>query len=106
MTKEIGAMPPGLVADWRSLGALIDATHERQPVPFRSGSVLPASFWTSDDMAETELAAEECGRCPVKAACLAYGIEHAKSEIGVYGSLNQSQRRAAARKSTAPERKS
>jgi len=32
MSKQIGAMPPGLVADWRSLSSLIEATELRHDV--------------------------------------------------------------------------
>ncbi|WP_369345400.1 WhiB family transcriptional regulator [Demequina oxidasica] len=92
-------MPPALVADWRSLNALIESTHERQPVPCRSGDVLPPSFWTSDDPAEATLAAEECARCPVKEPCQRYGIAHPK-EVGIYGGLNEAQRRQVSRETS------
>lgn len=105
MSREVGAMPPGLVADWKSLGALIEATNARQPVPCRSGHIVPVESWTSDDADHLEVAAEACGFCPVKAACGAYGIAHPKA-VGIYGGLTESQRRAAARNITQSERKS
>ena|GEM_PF-2383118 len=91
MSGETQYIPSEVVADWRSITALIESTNERQPVPCRSGDIVPVGYWTSDDPVEAVLAAQACAHCPLKAACLAYGLEHPK-EAGIYGGMGPKQR--------------
>jgi len=99
VTYQPDAMPPELVADWRSLSELIDRTHQRDPVPCKSGAVVSTSYWTSDNTAEAALAMQACGHCPIKAACYAYGIKHV-TESGIYAGMGPKQRKAVAKLST------
>ena len=77
------SLPKALAPDWRSLQELLD-TYPWHDVPCRSGQIVPAAYWTSDDPHERELAAEACGVCPAINQCRAYGAKHPK-EQGVYG---------------------
>ena len=99
MTTDPQTMPVHLASDWRSLTAYIEATHERQPVPCRSGEIVEVHYWTSGKPVESVLAAQACAHCPIKAACRVYGIKH-PAEAGIYGGMGPKQRKAVAKLST------
>ncbi len=102
MTGGLPSMPKGLAHSWRNLSALVDATHERQPIPCRSDEGVPSLWWTSDNNSEQAAAAAACGPCPLVAPCKQYGIEH-PTEGGAYGGLTERQRSKAARAKTKRE---
>ena len=58
-------------------------------------SVGPVDFWFPDKgagtNADTLKAKDICGRCPVRAACLAYAMRN--NETGIWGGLTETERR-------------
>lgn len=81
-----------LAHDVTNLYALIAAHAARQDVPCVSGRVCPRDYWISDVHTERKQAAAQCLTCPVLDQCRAYGIRN-PNEWGVYGSLDQPQRK-------------
>lgn len=93
MTEEL---PKALAHDWRQLTALVDAYGEKQQIPCRQRFPGP-NTWITTDPDRQQIAAEACRSCPALEACRQYGIDH-PAEMGVYGGLPLSERRAEARR--------
>lgn len=81
-----------LAHDSTNLYELIAAYASRQDVPCVSGRMCPRDYWISDVQAERKQAAAQCLTCPVLDQCRAYGLRN-PNEWGVYGSLDQPQRK-------------
>ena len=94
--SNLPSMPKGLRHSWENLTALVDAAHERTPVPCRTDVGVPSLWWTSSHAAEESAAAAACAPCSVRTQCLAYGVEHWR-ESGALGGLTERQRAKAAR---------
>ena len=98
-----GPMDRTLAHDRESLVELMGATLRRQRIPCINGD-LPSRFWTSDNRADFNKAAADCGQCPVVTQCREYGIYSGKGEEGVYGGLGKTARARMADESSEGQR--
>jgi WhiB family redox-sensing transcriptional regulator len=76
-------------SDWRSRSACLDEDPE---LFFPIGTTGPAAH-------QVEEAKVVCGRCTVREACLAWALDE-RQEHGVWGGLDEDERRALRRRGT------
>lgn len=82
---ELQAVPTEVLADWVSArGRCLWETTFGEPPE-----------WTGEDEPDRELATRLCAGCPVRAECLEFELRIAGDQtVGVWGALNQDDRRA------------
>ena len=84
------AADPDRAGARRALLDVLDAhTNAGRAIPCR---VWPDAGWTAEDVAEQQLAASMCHRCPAVEPCRTYGLAHPR-EFGVYGARTDHERR-------------
>lgn len=91
-TSAVRSQAPGEPGpDWRTRGACRD---EDPDLMFPAGDHGPAR-------AKTAHAKTVCRRCPVRADCLAWALEHGEDH-GIWGGLTEGERQAVKQKTTTP----
>jgi len=84
------AIPPGALAEWLRLAALVD---EIGAVPCRTSD--PEAWWpasSEDNGFETRMAIDACTACAARDACLAYAVAADEAE-GIWGGALPDERR-------------
>jgi WhiB family redox-sensing transcriptional regulator len=85
-------MPPGAVAEWLTLSALLEELDDSD-VPCRAGD--PAAWWPNKkhlNSPTTHVAVTACRGCPARDACLTYALAAGERE-GIWGGMLPDERR-------------